>query len=608
MNKKKIFTRLLFVAIICFCLIVPVSANIIDTSDDNIAESSMGDPPSSFDLRNVNGENYVSGVRDQGGYGTCWTHGAWASMEGNLLMTGNWDAAGETGEPNLAEAHLDWWNGFNTHNNDDDPGGPGLDPHYGGDYMVTSAYTSRGEGAIREIDAPYYNIDIPCARNDPEYHHYYANDIEWYVAGYDLSNINTIKYKLMTEGVIGTALAWGFYDYGTNSHYQPPSSGSPPNHAVALVGWDDDYVTLAPEPGAWLSKNSWGSDFGDGGYFWISYYDKVTGQDVEMGAVSFQDVEYEPYGQIYYHDYHGWRDTIDDISEAFNAFDKVGDDAITAVSFFTSDNDVDYEVIIYDDYTSGELENELSSKTGNIEYKGFHTIELNIPAEIDQGDDFYVYLKLYDGGHAIDRTSEIPVLLGGGKRLTIVESDADPGESYYKVGSTWYDLYDYEFSDPTWDETANFCIKALSGEYVPKVADLEVEPLEFMWQNLPPGTTQEATFTVENVGETYSQLDWEIEDWPSWGGWEFTPLNGYNLEPDDGKVTIEITVTIPDESNQNFDGDIKIINKENPDEDYHEIRVILSTSRNRARTNTFFEQFLANFPILEQIFTRILKI
>ncbi len=509
--------------------------------------------PAQYDLRDVGGENYVTSIKSQQG-GTCWTHGTMASIESNLLMTGVWEDQGETGEPALAEYHLDWWNGFNQwYNEDMDPpsGSGGLTVHEGGDYRVSTAYLSRGDGAVRDIDGQSY-ATAP-SRYSPDYHYYYPADVEWYIGGDDLESLDCIKEALMENGAMATC----YYSSGTYMenyiHYQPSTASELPNHSVAIIGWDDNKVTQAPEPGAWICKNSWGTGWGFDGFFFISYWDKWCGREPFMGAVSFSSTEALEYEEFYYHDYHGWRDTFSDADMVMNAYEARGDHFITAASFFTASDAVTCTASFYSSFQGGNLSGLLATQVDLFDARGLHTVQLDQPFELAEGDSVYFVMDFSDGNFPYDRTADVPVLLGGSSRV-IVESTASEGESYYNDGS-WHDFYDWS-SNP-YPGTGNFCLKLLG--YQPGLKITPEDNFVFQGDVGGPFEPSSQTWVLSYLGDgsmSYTVTP-EPVDWL-----ELTGVLSGSMSPGD---QIDITASLASEASDLelgvYTADVQFVNE-----------------------------------------------
>ena len=122
------------------------------------------------------------------------------------------------------------------------------------------------------------------------------------------------------------------------------------------------------------------------------------------------------------------------------------------------------------------------------------------------------------------------------------------------------------------------------------------------WTNVKKGATVTGSFTVKNIGDANSRLDWKVLQWPSWGTWTFTPSSGDNLKPADGTKTIAISVVAPNTKNT-FTGTIKVVNCEDHT-DFGTIAISLTTPLSKDISYSFWDHFFARFPLLAYLFHR----
>ncbi|MFH1864426.1 MAG: C1 family peptidase [Candidatus Eisenbacteria bacterium] len=211
-----------------------------------------GVPPAKFDWRTMDG---TTAVKAQGSCGSCWAFSTAGAFECNILIKDGVEV--DLAEQWLVSCNQSGWS----------CSGGGFAHGY---HMLKRDHCG-GAGAVLEDDFPYTATNAPC---DCPYPHGYSLDGWGFLdKSVEIPDTDLIKRAIMRYGPVSVGVmadqAFSAYHGGvfTGGIYHDI------NHAVVLVGWDDNQ---GPE-GVWFLRNSWGMMWGENGYMKIGYGRNAVG-------------------------------------------------------------------------------------------------------------------------------------------------------------------------------------------------------------------------------------------------------------------------------------------------------------------------------------------
>ena|SRR5436305_1248702 len=203
--------------------------------------------PAQFDWRNMGGQNYVTPIEDQAGCGSCVAFGAIAALESLVRITRHAPGAAV----DLSEAHLFFCYGPNS--------GAGRCPD--GGWWPDAAFDSLKAGVVDSACFPYTDADQPC-NLCPGWRNRVTKISGWHT----VDSQADMKAFLSTVGPMSACFTIyeDFYYSYTGGVYRHVSGNRVGGHCVCIIGYNDTQ-------NCWIAKNSWGTGWGENGFFRIGY-------------------------------------------------------------------------------------------------------------------------------------------------------------------------------------------------------------------------------------------------------------------------------------------------------------------------------------------------